>query len=91
VAQHALVGGLELHSYFTFVESHSQCLTQNHSGLYNLFRVSFTAVTVMATSDDLEAWRRTEGIPSLDDEFMQKYFEGRDTLVAQEKKQRSGV
>jgi adenosine deaminase CECR1 len=45
----------------------------------------------MATSDDLEAWRRTEGIPSLDDEFMQKYFEGRDTLVAQEKKQRSGV
>jgi adenosine deaminase CECR1 len=33
---------------------------------------------------------KTEGLPSIADPFMQKYLEGRDALVAQEKKQRSG-
>jgi adenosine deaminase CECR1 len=40
-------------------------------------------------SDDA-AWKKEEGIPSLTDPFIQKYLEGRDALVAQEKKQRSG-
>ncbi|KAI9659977.1 MAG: hypothetical protein M1821_001329 [Bathelium mastoideum] len=36
-----------------------------------------------------EEYDRAEGLPSLSDPFMQKYLEGRDALVAQEKKQRS--
>jgi len=37
-----------------------------------------------------EAWARAEGVPSLSDPFVQKYLAGRDALVQQEKKQRSG-
>ena len=36
------------------------------------------------------AWKQAEGIPSLSDPFIQKYLSGRDALVEQEKKQRSG-
>lgn len=35
-------------------------------------------------------WEKAEGIPVLTDPFIQKYFSGRDALVQQEKKQRSG-
>jgi adenosine deaminase CECR1 len=35
-------------------------------------------------------WERAEGVPSLSDPFIQKYLAGRDALVEQEKKQRSG-
>lgn len=46
----------------------------------------------MATSEveDIEAWAQAEGVPSLSDPFIQKYMSGRDALVEQEKKQRSG-
>ena len=37
-----------------------------------------------------EEYDKAEGLPSLSDPFMQKYLDGRDALVAQEKKQRSG-
>lgn len=37
-----------------------------------------------------EDWEKTEGVPSLSDPFIQKYMSGRDALVQQEKKQRSG-
>ncbi|KAF2205333.1 Metallo-dependent hydrolase [Delitschia confertaspora ATCC 74209] len=37
-----------------------------------------------------EEWETAEGIPRADDLFIQKYFAGRDALVEQEKKQRSG-
>jgi len=40
--------------------------------------------------DDIEAWAQAEGVPSLTDPFIQKYLSGRDALVEQEKKQRSG-
>ena len=31
-----------------------------------------------------------EGVPAVTDPFIQKYFSGRNELIAQEKKQRSG-
>jgi adenosine deaminase CECR1 len=37
-----------------------------------------------------EDWEKAEGVPSLSDPFIQKYLSGRDALVEQEKKQRSG-
>jgi adenosine deaminase CECR1 len=37
-----------------------------------------------------EDWDKAEGVPSLSDPFIQKYLSGRDALVEQEKKQRSG-
>ena len=40
-----------------------------------------------ANDDD---WIRAEGVPSLSDPFIQKYLQGRDALVQQEKRQRSG-
>jgi adenosine deaminase CECR1 len=40
--------------------------------------------------EDIEAWAQAEGVPSLSDPFIQKYLSGRDALVEQEKKQRSG-
>jgi adenosine deaminase CECR1 len=43
-----------------------------------------------ALSDEA-AWKEAEGIPAFDDSFIQKYLEGRDALVEQEKKQRSGL
>lgn len=46
----------------------------------------------MATqeAEDIDAWAQAEGVPSLSDPFIQKYLSGRDALVEQEKKQRSG-
>jgi adenosine deaminase CECR1 len=41
-----------------------------------------------ATND--EEWAQAEGVPSLTDPFIQKYLQGRDALVQQEKRQRSG-
>ena len=40
-------------------------------------------------ADDKE-WEQTEGVPSLTDPFIQQYLRGRDALVQQEKRQRSG-
>jgi adenosine deaminase CECR1 len=40
--------------------------------------------------EDDEKWHQEEGVPRLEDQFIQKYLDGRDALVAQEKKQRSG-
>jgi hypothetical protein len=42
-----------------------------------------------ATTDD--DWEQAEGVPSLSDPFIQKYLAGRDALVQEEKKQRSGT
>ncbi|CAK3740746.1 adenosine deaminase family [Lecanosticta acicola] len=36
-----------------------------------------------------EAWAEKEGLPSLDQPFIQKYLDGRDALIAREKSQRS--
>lgn len=44
----------------------------------------------MAAESDSD-WERAEGVPSLTDPFIQKYLSGRDALVQQEKKQRSGL
>jgi adenosine deaminase CECR1 len=41
--------------------------------------------------EDIEAWAKAEGVPSLTDPFIQKYLSGRDALVQQEKRQRSGL
>ena len=38
---------------------------------------------------DDEAWAEAEGIPSLSEPFIQKYLDGRDALISQEKRQRS--
>lgn len=38
----------------------------------------------------LEEWEAREGIPRPADPFIQKYLQGRDALVAQEDKHRSG-
>ncbi|EFQ93002.1 hypothetical protein CFE70_010690 [Pyrenophora teres f. teres 0-1] len=40
-----------------------------------------------AANDD--EWAQAEGVPSLSDPFIQKYLQGRDALVQQEKRQRS--
>jgi adenosine deaminase CECR1 len=40
--------------------------------------------------EDDDAWHDEEGVPRLTDPFIQQYLNGRDSLVAQEKKQRSG-
>ena len=42
-----------------------------------------------STADD-DAWEQAKDVPRLEDQFIQKYLLGRDSLVAQEKKQRSG-
>jgi adenosine deaminase CECR1 len=46
----------------------------------------------MATKEaaNAEEWAQAEGVPSLSDPFIQKYLQGRDALVQQEKRQRSG-
>ncbi len=41
------------------------------------------------TDDD--DWEAEEGLPHMDDEFIQKYLQGRSALIAQERKQRSGL
>lgn len=40
--------------------------------------------------EDEEAWAKEQGVPSLEEPFIQKYLKGRDALIAQEKQQRSG-
>lgn len=40
--------------------------------------------------DENLQWEIEEGIPQRSDPFIQKYFQGRDALVAQEDKHRSG-
>lgn len=40
--------------------------------------------------EDDDEWHQQEGVPRLEDAFIQKFLAGRDALVAQEKKQRSG-
>lgn len=45
------------------------------------------ATSEAANDDD---WAQAEGVPSLGDPFIQKYLQGRDALVQQEKRQRSG-
>lgn len=42
------------------------------------------------TVNDDEQWVKEQGVPSFEEPFIQKYLQGRDALVAQEKKQRSG-
>lgn len=42
------------------------------------------------SAHDDDAWHRAHGVPRLGDAFIQKYLDGRDKLVAEEKKQRSG-
>lgn len=42
------------------------------------------------TLTDDEKWIKEQGVPSFDQPFIQKYLQGRDALVEQEKKQRSG-
>jgi adenosine deaminase CECR1 len=37
-----------------------------------------------------EEWAEAEGVPSLSEPFIQKYLTGRDALIHEEKKQRSG-
>ncbi|KAK5005632.1 hypothetical protein LTR28_007473 [Elasticomyces elasticus] len=39
--------------------------------------------------EDDEEWAQAEGVPALSEPFIQKYMQGRDALVAQEKRQRS--
>lgn len=41
--------------------------------------------------EDDEEWAKQEGVPSFKEPFIQKYLEGRDALIATEKKQRSGI
>ena len=43
----------------------------------------------LSVEDDGE-WARKEGVPSFEEPFLQKYLQGRDALIAQEKRQRSG-
>jgi adenosine deaminase CECR1 len=50
--------------------------------------VNNTMATDTAAND--EEWAQAEGVPSLSDPFIQKYLDGRDALVQQEKRQRSG-
>lgn len=38
--------------------------------------------------DSQMEWELEEGIPQFEDPFIQKYFQGREALIAQEKKQR---
>ena len=50
------------------------------------------ATAIMAPDPNAkdEEWGQAEGVPTLSDPFIQKYLSGRDALVEQEKKQRSG-
>jgi len=40
--------------------------------------------------EDEDAWAQQQGVPSVKEPFIQKYLQGRDALIAQEKRQRSG-
>lgn len=39
--------------------------------------------------DDEETWAAEEGVPSMEEPFIQKYLDGRDALIVQENRQRS--
>ena len=39
---------------------------------------------------EVEDWEIEEGLPQMDDQFIQKYLQGRDALIEQEMKHRSG-
>jgi adenosine deaminase CECR1 len=54
----------------------------NSSGLEDDFPDSDGSI------DSQLEWELEEGIPQLEDPFIQKYFQGREALIAQEKKQR---
>lgn len=43
-----------------------------------------------STENQREEWEVADGVPNFTDPFIQKYMSGRDALVQQEKKQRSG-
>jgi adenosine deaminase CECR1 len=47
------------------------------------------ALQIDDEDEEREEWLRKEGVPSFDQPFIQKYLDGRDALVAQEKRQRS--
>ena len=40
---------------------------------------------------DISNWEIEEGLPQFEDQFIQKYYQGRDALIDQEKSQRSDV
>jgi len=40
--------------------------------------------------EDEDEWAKQQGVPSFEEPFIQKYLQGRDALIAQEKRQRSG-
>ena len=44
----------------------------------------------MARSTEDIAWEKSEGIPQVEDPFIQKYLNGREALIEQEHKQRHG-
>lgn len=44
----------------------------------------------MIRSEEDIAWEKSEGIPQVEDPFIQKYLNGRDALIEQEHKQRHG-
>lgn len=46
----------------------------------------------LSIQDDADAqWLADRGVPSFEEPFLQKYLQGRDALINQEKKQRSGL
>jgi adenosine deaminase CECR1 len=44
----------------------------------------------MARSEEDIEWEKSEGIPQVEDPFIQKYLSGREALIEQEHKQRHG-
>lgn len=44
----------------------------------------------MARSEEDIQWELDEGIPQVEDPFIQKYMKGRDALIEQEHRQRHG-
>lgn len=42
------------------------------------------------SQDEVAAWEVEEGIPQFEDQFIQKYLQGRNALIQEEKKQRHG-
>lgn len=48
-----------------------------------------TSNSLTESEADISDWEREEGLPQLSDQFIQKYLEGREALIDQEKTQRS--
>jgi adenosine deaminase CECR1 len=44
-----------------------------------------------ASIDSTLEWELEEGIPQFEDPFIQKYVQGREALIEQERKQRHGI